>query len=225
MQRRVPIKEKEVILATMLSEHAQVQKNNTVCLPVAHLYAKELDTSDADNILWALRDKGVIKSYLHCWGAYESAGGSRHTFVASSTEEAINDGDFEAYKIELIPAKFERYFDEQRPSQDAAKIVLHLSKEGDLYKEPREKFLYPMSAKGVPLKIIRHFSDTPTVEYEGTDSLAAKLSMETQAVRTEIGKLRNAVRKPLGLGNADLIESRKNSGYRLNPNISIRLED
>lgn len=225
MPHGTPLHDKAATLLVLLSEHAQTQNSDTFCLPMSHLYAKGLDISDVNNLLWSWRDKGIIKSYLHGWGSYESEEGSPRTFVISSTEEVLNDGDFEAYKIEIQPKKFGAYLSEQQPSQNAGKIVLRLSKDGDLYKEPREKFSYPMSKKGVPMKLVRYFADTLEGEYQETDSIAESLNMAKQAVRTEIGKLRKAVKKPLGLEKIDVIETKRHSGYRLNPHITIRLEE
>src|SRR5260221_51976 len=104
-------------------------------------------------------------------------------------------------------------------------MVIRLNSTGDLYREPKESFFYPMTKQGVPLKILRYFANNPNTEYESdTAETAAGIGMSADQLRKEINKMRSPIKDALKL-KVPIIEGRKGSGYRLNPNIEIVLEN
>lgn len=105
------------------------------------------------------------------------------------------------------------------------KIILHLDRTGDLWRDPKNAYCYPMSAQKEPLKILRSFIDNPNSDYaDDTYATANNLGKDPQHLRTEIGKFNRTAIKRLEL-EEKIIESKQNSGYRLNPNIKILLDE
>lgn len=223
MKMEMTIDEKDTLLAHVIHEHFVTQKENPICVPVEHIKAKGWDLSDSNNSLWRLKEKGVLKHYKHCWGFFEIKKGKK-VFIVTSEEEPKTDDDFEAYRIEVIPSRLSQAAKNSSggtKNKDAS--VIYLDKNGDLYREPKKTFCYPMSGKGIPLKILKHFAENPNIDFEeNTETIATRLGMDTEQLRKEIGKLRRNVENSLKLGKGfGLIESRQNSGYRLNPNLEI----
>ena len=71
MDMEMTTEERDSLLVRIINEHFSTQKNNQVYIPVEHLKAKGLDVSDNRNAFWRLKDKDVIKRYIHCWGFFE----------------------------------------------------------------------------------------------------------------------------------------------------------
>lgn len=77
-----------------------------------------------------------------------------------------------------------------------------------------------MGAKSERLKILAYLVDN--LGYQDTASIANLLgSKETQGVRTEIGKMRTNITKFLQIEGGEIIESKKDSGYRINPKYKV----
>jgi len=214
-------KEKDILFSQIINEHFFTQKNSSIFIPVEHLTQKGLDISDANNVLWRLKDDGILKSYKHCWGFLEIKR-NKKTFVFTSSEEPKTDDDFEVYEMEVVPGKLTQALKAARPQNEISnKTILYLAKNGDLYREPKDSFCYPMSGKGVPLRIVKYFMENPNTDYEqDTASLANAIDIKTEQLRKEINKMRVPIKNGLKL-NAVLFEGRRNSGYRLNPSIEI----
>ncbi|MDD5032699.1 MAG: hypothetical protein PHC85_01065 [Candidatus Pacebacteria bacterium] len=220
MEMKMTTKEKDILFAQIINEHFLTQKNNTVYIPARHLEAKGFDISDSNNALWRLKDNGIIKQYKHCWGFWEIKG-SKKVFVITSEEEPKTDDDVEVYQINVIPGHLVQATKSQIEKQEEKNVTLYLNKNGDLYREPKSNFCYPMSGKGVPLKILKYFVDNPNIDYEqNTINAADSIGIKADQLRKEINKMRKPIKDRLKL-NSGLIEARRNSGYRLNPNIEI----
>lgn len=208
------MQEKDALLAKSISEHFTTQKSNPVYIPVEHLLAKGLDISDIRNSFWRLKDNGTIKDHRHCWGFFELQK-NKKTFKITSSEQAVTDDDTEVYEVEVIPSRLTQ--------ENSGGLTIHLTAQGDLYREPKEKFCYEMSGKGVPIRILKHFADNPNNDYqENTVAAANAIGIGAEQLRKEINKMRKPIRDALNL-EEDLLEGRKNSGYRINPNIKLLL--
>lgn len=94
------------------------------------------------------------------------------------------------------------------------KIVLYLSADGDLYREPKNKYCYPLSKERMREKIIRFLIGK---NYQPTAIIQNEVgSIDAQSVRLAIGKINSNAKTLLGLRNK-LIEGKRDSGYRINP--------
>ena len=217
-------KEKDVLFAQTINEHFLTQKNNTVYIPARHLEAKGFDISDSNNALWRLKDSGIIKQYKHCWGFWEVKN-HKKTFVVTSEEAPKTDEDVEVYQTEIIPGQLTQAARTQKEEhKQEIVLILHLNKNGDLYRDPKEKFCYEMAGKGVPLKILTYFAENPNREYESdTGMLAQDIIIDKDQLRKDINKMVPMIKSRLKM-TEKIIEGRKNSGYRLNPKIEIVLE-
>ena len=99
--------------------------------------------------------------------------------------------------------------------------TLYLNTDGDLWKDPKDKFCYRMGQKSDRYKILRYLAENKG--YQNTDVIAYSLEGKNeQVIRTEIGKIKEKVSHFLGMKNMDLIESKKGSGYRINPKYHIK---
>ena len=221
------IEEKDSVLADAINEHFVTLKNNPTCLPVEHLNAKGLDFSDTRNALMRLREKGVIISYKHGWGFLENRSGGMKVFVRVGEEDPTDgEGAFEAYEVQFAPGRLSQAIKQSaKASKTDNSYVLHLNKNGDLYREPKEKFCYEMKGAGNPLKILRYFAENPNTNFtESTDTIASNLEIETTQFRGDVGKMRRMIKSRLELSVVPIV-SRQGNGYRLNPKIEIVIED
>jgi len=210
------MREKDALLLNIIGEHFNTQKSNPAYVPVEHLLAKGFDISDVRNGFWRLKDSGAIKDHRHCWGFFEIKNKKR-IFVVTSEEESVTDDDTEVYEVEVIPSRLVH--------NDSGILTVHLTPQGDLYREPKESFCYQMSSKGVPIKILKHFANNPNTEYQDdTAATAIAIGIGTEQLRKEINKMRKPIRDALKL-ETDLLEGRKNSGYRLNPKVKLLLDN
>lgn len=223
MKMEMTTDEKDIFLAQIIDEHFRTQKENPLYVPIEHLKAKGFDLSDSNNALWRLKENGIVSQYKHCWGFFEVKKSDKKLFVTTG-EDKQTDEDVEVYEVKIVPEKISKLSNSER--QDKV-LVLYLDKNGDLYKEPKGKFCYEMKGKGIPLKILNYFIDHPNTDYqESTATMAETLEISDKQLRTEIGKMKSKSRSIFEFGDdTELIESRQNSGYRLNPNIQINRKD
>ena len=106
----------------------------------------------------------------------------------------------------------------------AKKTILYLSENGDLYREPKDKYCYPMGAKSKRRKVIIFLCRNKG--YQQTDLItdAAGYS-KNQTTSVEIAKIRDHIWKYLKIFGKELIESKKGSGYKINPKYKINLKN
>ncbi|MBU4536553.1 hypothetical protein KJ603_00760 [Patescibacteria group bacterium] len=98
-------------------------------------------------------------------------------------------------------------------------ILLTLTTEGDLYREPKIQYCYPMRGEGMRLKILRAMIGYST--YRQTRDIMSDVSSKSaESFRDAIGSLnrkaRFALKLPAGTNN-NLILSKSHSGYMINP--------
>jgi len=106
----------------------------------------------------------------------------------------------------------------------AKKTILYLSENGDLYREPKDKYCYQMGADSKRLKLVKFLCKNK--EYQQTDLITdAADYANNQTTSTEIAKIRDHIWKYLKIFGKDLIESKKDSGYRINPKYKISLKN
>ncbi len=102
--------------------------------------------------------------------------------------------------------------------------VLYLNNVGELYREPKTKYCYPMNEKSNRYKVIRFLTDNKG--YQITKVIAGESGYKSeQTTRTEIGKIRNNIKKYLKIDGKDLLQGKKESGYRINPKYKIVFKD
>lgn len=104
------------------------------------------------------------------------------------------------------------------------KMELCLSGIGDLFREPKNRYCYQMGEESDRHKIIRFLATNKG--YSQTSTISSELNGKSeQSIRTEIGKIRNNIKKFIKIeGKQVLEEGRKGSGYRINPKYKIILQ-
>jgi len=112
------------------------------------------------------------------------------------------------------------YYEAQVSLRSSVPTTLYLNSVGDFWREPKEKFCYPIGETSGRHKIVRFFATHNG--YQKTSDIAADLEgKDEQLVRKEIGKIRGNIGKLLKLKGDDVIEMRKGSGYRIGPAYKI----
>ncbi len=107
--------------------------------------------------------------------------------------------------------------------KEKSKKVLHLNSIGELYKEPKDKYCYPMGESGRG-KIFRYLATHK--DYQKTHEISETLGKKSkQSIRTEIAKIRLNIKKLLKIDGKKMIESKKGYGYRINPDYKIILKN
>ena len=102
--------------------------------------------------------------------------------------------------------------------------ALCLNQNGDLYREPKDRYCYPMGEKSNRHKIVRFLATNRG--YQLTESISTELSIESEkTIRTEIGKMRSNIKKYLKIDGKDFLQGKKESGYRINPKYKITLKN
>lgn len=139
-------------------------------------------------------------------------------------EERINSlaseiGKAQADKI-MGNAKYIRF---TKIKEKSTEKTFYLNPTNDLYKEPKDKFCYPMgeSDRG---KIVRYIATNSG--YQKTSEISGTLGGKSeQSIRTEIPKIRLKIKKFLKIDGKKIIESKKGYGYRINPDYKIILKN
>lgn len=98
--------------------------------------------------------------------------------------------------------------------------TLHLNNFGDLWRDPKDKYNYPMAEEGERLKILKFLVENQANKFIKTEIIASSLGKTPQYIRTELGKMKRNIKNRLRLKEG-VIESKQNSGYRINPNTKI----
>ena len=102
-------------------------------------------------------------------------------------------------------------------------INLYLNTIGDLWREPKNKYCYPMGQYSDRHKVIRCLATNSG--FQKTQSISMALNNKSeQSIRTEIGKIRSNIQKFLGIDGKKVLEGRKESGYRISSLYPITLK-
>ncbi len=103
-------------------------------------------------------------------------------------------------------------------------LELYLNAVGDLWREPKSKYCYPIGETSERHKIVRFLIKNKG--YQKTRAISDAVDGKSeQSIRTEIGKIRKNISKYLGVKNKEIIESKKESGYCINPEYKITIKD
>ncbi len=101
---------------------------------------------------------------------------------------------------------------------------LYLNAVGDLWREPKDKYCYPMGEKSDRHKLLRYLATNKGHKQTADISLALEGKNE-QSIRTEIGKIRGNIKKYLNIDGKQVIEEgRKGSGYRIGSKYKITIK-
>ena len=150
-----------------------------------------------------------------CFEKYERtnyAGGTRFSFIK------VNIKNLKKFKekreVKSLPS------DKKQIKQTA----LYLNQNGDLYREPKDRYCYPMDEKSNRHKIIRFLATNKG--YQFTEFISTELGIESEkTIRTEIGKMRSNIEKYLKIDGKDFLQGKKESGYRINPKYKITFKN
>ena len=106
--------------------------------------------------------------------------------------------------------------------KNAKEIAIYLNQSGDLYKEPKSKFCYPMGETADRHKIVRHLISNKG--YQQTSQIALIFDSKNEdSIISEIGKINSISKGKLGIKD-NIILGKKGSGYRANPDYKFSLK-
>ena len=110
----------------------------------------------------------------------------------------------------------------QDTKSDKLEFALNLDKSGDLWREPKSKYCYPMMESRERLNIIKLLvkHQAKTSDYFPTKELAISLGKDVDYVRSEKGKINGITKRKLKL---KLLDGKQGSGYRISPGIKIKI--
>ena len=127
------------------------------------------------------------------------------------------------FSITLITTSGGNKSSQQIKVKGGEKTLLFLERNGNLYKKPKAEYCYPMDEKSQRHKIVRFLAGNSG--YQTTPEIALNLEREDlKSLRTEIGKINNIVEGKLKI-KKNLIEGKKESGYRISPKYKIILKN
>jgi len=133
-----------------------------------------------------------------------------------------------ATKIEITKIPELRIKKSEKLSETKKKQIketaLSLNQNGDLYREPKDRYCYPMGEKSNRHKVIRFLATNKG--YQFTEFISTELGIESEkTIRTEIGKMRSNIEKYLKIDGKDFLQGKKESGYRINPKYKITFKN
>jgi hypothetical protein len=100
---------------------------------------------------------------------------------------------------------------------------LYLNNIGDFWRNPKDKYCYKMEEKSARCKIIRYLATNNGYQQTSEISFALENKSE-QSIRTEIAKIRSNIKKFLKIDGKKVIESKKDSGYRIGKKYKIKIK-
>ena len=152
-------------------------------------------------------------------------------YISSSDSSYSDDEKIETFKknqYQLYASRVHNYLIQELSKKEGEKttekqikeIALYLNQNGELYREPKEKYCYPMGEKSNRHKIVRFLATNKG--YQLTGFISTELGVESEkSIRTEIGKIRNNIKKYLKIDGKDFLQGKKESGYRINPKYKV----
>ena len=106
-------------------------------------------------------------------------------------------------------------------------LILYLDKSDNLYEDPKRKYCYKLMGSRNRLKYIRILAihQTKTSDYLSTNEFALTLGKSAQYIRGEKPKINMAAKRSLKLDRykLELLDGKQGSGYRINPEIRIKI--
>lgn len=136
-------------------------------------------------------------------------------------KEAIKNILNEGLKEEALTEKILKKVDEKmQKGKKTSFSELYLNRVGDLWREPKTKYCYPMGEKSDRHRIVRYLAINKG--YQQTSAISSALDQKNeQSLRKEIGKINENFKEFLQIAKDKLIESKKGSGYRMNQKYKI----
>lgn len=98
-------------------------------------------------------------------------------------------------------------------SKNEGKVVLYFTKSGDLYREPKDKYLYQLRQGRI--KILEYILNFKDHQFYQTKIIASELGKNDDNLRKDIGDINSTAKGKLDIEN-NIIEGKEGSGYRLN---------
>lgn len=143
-----------------------------------------------------------------------------------------NPDNTRGFEIKLIEPKFTLLMEKltkdsnQKENKKEKKIskkkILYLDAEGNFCREPKKDYCYSMKKNSDRHKIIRFLAENPG--YRQTPEITSYLNEKINRwVYSDIKNIRRNITKFLGIDGSDLIESKKGSGFRINPKYEIKV--
>ncbi|MDE2188687.1 MAG: hypothetical protein KGJ35_03090, partial [Patescibacteria group bacterium] len=116
---------------------------------------------------------------------------------------------------------FAEYFSQGKTKPVLNQTILHLSAEADLYREPKNKYCYPMGKEQSRHQIVKYLIGKG---YQATPDIRMATSAKSDSsVRSAIMKINAKAKHDLEI-EKKLIEGRRTGGYRINPEYRIFLK-
>jgi len=133
-------------------------------------------------------------------------------------------GETEIKGLEKGLEKLVKIQKQEKKEKQTKETTLYLNQNGDLYKEPKERYRYPMSESEGRHKIVRYFVENKIYNYYPTPELATALEKDETLLMKEIGKINTIIQTKLKLKDK-ILDGKRGSGYRINPNYKIILKN
>lgn len=115
---------------------------------------------------------------------------------------------------------FAEYFAQGKTKPVLNQTILHLSAEADLYREPKDKYCYPMGKEQSRHQIVKYLIGKG---YQATTDIRMATSAKSDSsVRSAIMKINAKAKQDLEIEK--LIEGRRTDGYRINTKYRIFLK-
>ncbi len=172
----------------------------------------DVDVSMLPMVLDKLEGKELIKNYVE---SGEDFGVSELTYLIFFSNQFKSEAEKYLDSVES---------DQKNVSQsEKGGMVLYLDADGNFWHgESPSQFCYPMDGKSKRYNILKYLIENKGYQ---SPSLAIQYldTKTTKTFRSEIGKIRENIKKYLGIDGSDLIQSRDDSGYRINPKYKIFL--
>lgn len=246
------LEEKERKILNLILEYTKTYApNNEGCFGILlkDFLEKGLDRTEIRLSLTRLKGGDIIKELYHCWGFTEKEEGEKKFhFTVTDRDAPIYSDDLEgeneeeAYCVTIDERNLDAALKGKSIKKKDEIIMLYLSNEGDLYRESKQEYCYPMMEEKERQKLLRYFIELTKIsqKFRKIKDVAIDFEKSVQSapsIRTEIGKINAKALERLKIGHKvkmpdgrskiedGLIEGKQNSGYRLNLKIKIILRN
>lgn len=211
-----------VILGKILDEHTLgADSGLSLHLKVNDLLEEtDIDKDQFLRIMKHLQEKEIISHY-ELWKENKAKWLPRpeHPFIEDFNICSVDlPRDFQAKSqsyLSILPeAKSEI---ETAPN---AGLILYFDQIGNFWHGDKNELCYPMGEQSNRFSILKYLIENKG--FQTTDAISSALGgKDKQNVRTEISKIRRNISSFLKIDGNDVIEAKKDSGYRINPKYKI----
>lgn len=127
------------------------------------------------------------------------------------------------YSVEINKQDFEKLLKDLKKEGGSGMsgVEYYLDSDGNFWHEPKDNFCYPMGKTSERLKILTYLVDNKG--FQSPELISEHLGGKNhQTIRTEVRKIRDNFKKYLKTEDPkEIIDSKKDSGYRINPKIKV----